>query len=82
MDIVYREMKEKVLDEITVMVNEGGESNDEGGKREPTREERFKLRTTAARNVYDRMTADEKAAIQQKVDKQRVDISPIDVQRK
>jgi hypothetical protein len=74
-------MKEKVIDEVRVIVNEK-ESNDEGEKREPTRDERFRYRTTAARKVYDKMSADEKIVIQGKVEKQVVDTSPLETQRR
>jgi hypothetical protein len=79
--MVWRERKQKVLDEIRRMVNEE-ESNEEGVICEPIREERFKYRTTTGRKFYDMMTAEEKAMIQGKVDKHRVDDSPLDIQRR
>jgi uncharacterized protein YdhG (YjbR/CyaY superfamily) len=72
LDVVWRELKERVLNEIRALVNE----------KEPTAAEIFQYRTTAARTVYDMLSEDEKAVIHEKIAKGGVDINPPDIQQR
>jgi hypothetical protein len=74
-DVVWRELKERVLNEIRAMVNKDGE-------REATAADIFQYRTTAARTVYDTLSEDEKAVIHEKIAKGGVDVNPPDIQQR
>ena len=56
------EMKERVKDEISAMMRE------EGITSEPTAEDIFKRRTTAAKRVYLSLSPDDQASIQNRID--------------
>ena len=76
MDIVWRELQEKVKEEVRSMVNQGGE----GG--EATADDYFQLWNTAARNVYESLMHDKQATILEKVKKAETESNPLDIQRR
>lgn len=69
-DIVWRDMKQSALDEISLIVLRPGEI------RELTTQEIFTKRTTACRIVYDRLTLKQKNDIQDKAAKAGNDPNP------
>ena len=75
LDIVWMEMKDKVKDEILVMMRE------EGITSEATAEDIFKRRTAAAKRVFLSLSQDDQAAIQKKID-DRTDVVPDEIKQK
>lgn len=66
-------MKARVLEQVRLIV---------GGIREPSADDIFKYRTTAARHVYDSLTPHEKGDIQHKIENVSGDPIPAEVQQK
>lgn len=66
-------MKVRVLEQVRIIVGE---------TREASADQIFKYRTTAARQVYDSLTPDEKVGIQHKIENLSHDPIPAEVQQK
>ena len=76
LNIVWRDHKTEVLKEIDRLYAE------EGGEGEPSSEKVFQCRNTAARNVYIRLSEDEKAVIMRQVKMSGQEANPLDIQRR
>jgi len=74
-DVVWMNMKEKVIEEINVMVRE------DGGEGDATAEEIFKYRTTAAKRVFEGLSVDDKSVIMKNIE-DGGDNVPIDIKQK
>jgi hypothetical protein len=76
-DVVWRDLEDRVRKEISaILLIEDGKTG------VATAAETFRYRTAAARNVYEMLTEDEKAAVQEKIAKGGVDTNPPDIQRR
>jgi hypothetical protein len=72
LDIVWRDMQSQVLEEIKALSQ----------NTEPAPQEKFKLRTTAARHVYESLTSEEKASIKRKTLNPVKAVNPPEIQQR
>lgn len=76
-DVVWRTRKEEVLQEIKSII---GANRDGDG--DPTPGEEFRHRTTAAKNVYDRLSAEDKADVEKQLEKVEIEPNPPEIQQR
>jgi hypothetical protein len=75
-DIVWRQLNEKVKEEIRSMVIKNGED------REVTAAESFRVRTTACKRVFDNLSPPEKMKILDLAKSSILPSNPLDIQQK
>lgn len=80
MDIVWRERRDEVISEIRVLL--AAENRGPAGDGDLLAQDIFTHRTTAARNVYQKLSADDKATIAKQVEDSGKDLNPPDIQQK
>lgn len=75
MDVVWSQMQARVIDEINGIVKEDGRTDD------ATKQEIFKLRTSAAKRVFLGLSLDEQDMILKKIE-EGGDVVPMDVKQR